>query len=138
MRPIGRARGDPTVPPAGPPPRPHRLRSRCRDTSFARGRCSGLLARRTSGPDALVHARLCGRFGGRVFRGGVSSHAQAYVVSVYDTAVVLSGGGMNGVLMEAGFLRRLRQSPLWDRVGWVFGTSAGALSGSMATLDRHG
>jgi CPA1 family monovalent cation:H+ antiporter len=50
--------------------------------------------------------------------------------------VVLSGGGVNGVLMELGFLKRLRVSPLWPRVGVVFGTSAGALSGVMAALDR--
>src|SRR4051794_28285593 len=43
---------------------------------------------------------------------------------------------MNGVLMELGFLLRVRMSPLWDRVGWIFGTSAGALAGTMATLDR--
>lgn len=55
---------------------------------------------------------------------------------VHDTAVVLSGGSVNGVLMELGFLRRLRETPLWPRVGWVFGTSAGALSGCMAALDR--
>ncbi|MGZ4353413.1 MAG: patatin-like phospholipase family protein [Gaiellaceae bacterium] len=53
-----------------------------------------------------------------------------------DVAIVLSGGGMNGVLMELGFLRRVRESPLWPRVGWIFGTSAGALVGSMAALDR--
>ncbi|HEY8628074.1 MAG TPA: patatin-like phospholipase family protein [Gaiellaceae bacterium] len=53
-----------------------------------------------------------------------------------DVAVVLSGGGMNGVLMELGFLRRLREGELWPRVGWIFGTSAGALAGSMAALDR--
>jgi predicted acylesterase/phospholipase RssA len=53
-----------------------------------------------------------------------------------DLAVVLSGGGMNGVLMEAGFLRRLRESSLWERIGWIFGTSAGALAGTMAALDR--
>jgi predicted acylesterase/phospholipase RssA len=53
-----------------------------------------------------------------------------------DVSVVLSGGGMNGVLMELGFLLRLRMSPLWERVGWIFGTSAGALAGTMATLDR--
>jgi predicted acylesterase/phospholipase RssA len=53
-----------------------------------------------------------------------------------DVAVVLSGGGMNGVLMELGFLRRLEESELWPRVGWIFGTSAGALSGAMAALDR--
>ncbi len=53
-----------------------------------------------------------------------------------DVAVVLSGGGINGVLLELGFLRRLRESSLWSRVGWIYGTSAGALSGTMAALDR--
>src|SRR5690349_22666501 len=53
-----------------------------------------------------------------------------------DVAVVLSGGAVNGVLMELGFLQRLRESPLWERVGWIYGTSAGALSGTMAALDR--
>jgi len=53
-----------------------------------------------------------------------------------DVAVVLSGGGINGVLLELGFLERLRESPLWSRVGWIYGTSAGALSGAMAALDR--
>ena len=53
-----------------------------------------------------------------------------------DVAVVLSGGGMNGIMMELGFLERLRASPLWPRIGWFFGTSAGALSGCMAALDR--
>ncbi len=53
-----------------------------------------------------------------------------------DVAVVLSGGGMNGVVMELGFLQRLRRSDLWDRIGVVFGTSAGALAGCMAALDR--
>lgn len=53
-----------------------------------------------------------------------------------DTALVLSGGSINGVLMELGFLRRIRESPLWPRVGWIFGTSAGALAGSLATVDR--
>ena len=51
-------------------------------------------------------------------------------------AVVLSGGAINGVLMEAGFLKRLAESELWPRVGWIFGTSAGALAGTMAALDR--
>ena len=51
-------------------------------------------------------------------------------------ALVLSGGGVNGVMMELGFLRRLRASSLWPRVGWIFGTSAGALAGTMAALDR--
>lgn len=55
-----------------------------------------------------------------------------------DAAVVLSGGGMNGVMMELGFLERLRASELWERIGWLFGTSAGALSGCMAALDRLG
>ncbi|MGE5690670.1 MAG: patatin-like phospholipase family protein [Pseudomonadota bacterium] len=53
-----------------------------------------------------------------------------------DVALVLSGGSVNGVMMELGFLRRVRESPLWDRVGWIFGTSAGALSGTMAAVDR--
>ena len=54
----------------------------------------------------------------------------------HDVAIVLSGGSVNGVLMELGFLRRLRETSLWPRVGWIFGTSAGALSGCMAALDR--
>jgi predicted acylesterase/phospholipase RssA len=53
-----------------------------------------------------------------------------------DVGVVLSGGGVNGVMMELGFLQRLRESVLWPRVGAIFGTSSGALSGSMAALDR--
>lgn len=43
---------------------------------------------------------------------------------------------MNGVLMQLGFLRRVRESAYWPRVGWIFGTSAGALSGSLAAVDR--
>ncbi len=53
-----------------------------------------------------------------------------------DVALVLSGGGINGILLELGFLKRLSESPVWRRVGWIYGTSAGALSGSMAALDR--
>jgi predicted acylesterase/phospholipase RssA len=53
-----------------------------------------------------------------------------------DAALVLSGGGINGALLELGFLKRLRQTPLWERLGWIYGTSAGALSGTMAALDR--
>jgi predicted acylesterase/phospholipase RssA len=53
-----------------------------------------------------------------------------------DVAVVLSGGAVNGVLLELGFLKRLRESELWPRIGWIYGTSAGALSGTMAALDR--
>lgn len=53
-----------------------------------------------------------------------------------DVAVVLSGGGINGVLLELGFLKRLRESPLWSRIGWIYGTSAGALAGTLAALDR--
>ena len=53
-----------------------------------------------------------------------------------DVGIVLSGGGINGILLELGFLKRLRESPLWSRVGWIYGTSAGALSGVMAALDR--
>src|SRR6266550_8191054 len=53
-----------------------------------------------------------------------------------DVAVVLSGGAVNGVLMELGFLKRLRETDLWPRIGWIYGTSAGALAGTMAALDR--
>ena len=53
-----------------------------------------------------------------------------------DVGVVLSGGGVNGVLMELGFLKRLRASVLWPRVAAIFGTSSGALSGVLAALDR--
>lgn len=53
-----------------------------------------------------------------------------------DVAVVLSGGGINGILLELGFLKRLREDPMWPRIGWIYGTSAGALSGAMAALDR--
>jgi predicted acylesterase/phospholipase RssA len=57
-------------------------------------------------------------------------------MSERDVAVVLSGGGMNGVLLELGFLQRLRESELWPRVARIYGTSAGALCGTMAALDR--
>src|SRR5215211_6551470 len=57
-------------------------------------------------------------------------------MSERDVALVLSGGGINGVLLELGFLQRLRASDLWPRVGWIYGTSAGALTGTMAALDR--
>ena len=53
-----------------------------------------------------------------------------------DLALVLSGGGMNGLLLELGFLKRLREDPLWERVAWIYGTSAGALCGMMGALDR--
>jgi predicted acylesterase/phospholipase RssA len=53
-----------------------------------------------------------------------------------DVGIVLSGGGVNGVMMELGFLQRLRESVLWPRVATIFGTSAGALAGSLAALDR--
>jgi predicted acylesterase/phospholipase RssA len=53
-----------------------------------------------------------------------------------DVAVVLSGGGVNGVLMELGFLQRVRESDYWPRIGWIYGTSSGALAATMAALDR--
>lgn len=53
-----------------------------------------------------------------------------------DAALVLSGGGINGLLLEIGFLQGIRASHLWPRVGVVYGTSAGALCGAMAALDR--
>ncbi len=57
-------------------------------------------------------------------------------MSERDVAIVLSGGGMNGVLLELGFLKRLRASSLWPRVARIYGTSAGALTGTMAALDQ--
>jgi len=54
----------------------------------------------------------------------------------HDVALVLSGGGINGILLELGFLRRLAETPLWPRIGWIYGTSAGALAGTMAALGR--
>jgi predicted acylesterase/phospholipase RssA len=53
-----------------------------------------------------------------------------------DVALVLSGGGMNATLLETGFLQQLRADSLWERVGWIYGTSAGALAGTMAAVDR--
>lgn len=53
-----------------------------------------------------------------------------------DVALVLSGGGVNGILLELGFLKRISETALWPRVGWIYGTSAGALAGTMAALDR--
>jgi predicted acylesterase/phospholipase RssA len=52
-----------------------------------------------------------------------------------DTAVVLSGGSINGIFLQLGFLQALRESELWSRIGWVYGTSAGALSGWATALD---
>ena len=66
--------------------------------------------------------------------GGVRGHNVH--MSEKDVAIVLSGGGVNGVLLQLGFLKRLRSSPLWPRVGCIYGTSAGALTGTMAALDR--
>ena len=50
--------------------------------------------------------------------------------------MVLSGGGINAVMLELGFLRRLSETALWPRIGWIYGTSAGALAGTMAALGR--
>ena len=52
-----------------------------------------------------------------------------------STALVLSGGSINGIFLQLGFLQALRASGLWPHVGWVYGTSAGALSGWAAALD---
>ena len=63
-------------------------------------------------------------------------HARTIDAMTKNLAVVLSGGGMNGLLLELGFLQRLRKDERWSRVGWIYGTSAGALAGVMAALDR--
>lgn len=52
-----------------------------------------------------------------------------------DTALVLSGGSINGIFLQLGFLQAVRASRLWEDVGWVYGTSAGAFSGWAAALD---
>ncbi len=53
-----------------------------------------------------------------------------------DAAIVLSGGGINALFLEIGFLQGLRASALWPRIGWIYGTSAGAVVGTMGALDR--
>ena len=54
-----------------------------------------------------------------------------------EIALVLSGGGMNATVLETGFLQRLREETgCGTRVGWIYGTSAGALTGTMAATDR--
>ncbi len=90
-------------------------------------------------PQALVRRRLDvreddGSAPGFGFHRGHNSHVAA--TGSRDVAIVLSGGGVNGVLLELGFLRRMRESELWPRVGWIYGTSAGALAGMLAALDR--
>jgi predicted acylesterase/phospholipase RssA len=52
-----------------------------------------------------------------------------------DTGLVLSGGSVNGIFLQLGFLQAVRASRLWPAIGWVYGTSAGALSGWAASLD---
>lgn len=52
-----------------------------------------------------------------------------------DTALVLSGGSVNGIFLQLGFLQVIRESDLWPSVGWIYGTSAGAFSGFAAARD---
>jgi predicted acylesterase/phospholipase RssA len=57
-----------------------------------------------------------------------------------DLGVVLSGGSINGIFLQLGFLQAIRDSGLWPAIGWVYGTSAGALSGwavALDALDEH-
>jgi predicted acylesterase/phospholipase RssA len=70
----------------------------------------------------------------------ISHDAVAVEETPLDTAVVLSGGSVNGIFLQLGFLQALRESDLWRRIGWVYGTSAGAMSGwavAMDSLDEH-
>ena len=53
----------------------------------------------------------------------------------HGTALVVSGGSVNGIFLQLGFLQAVRASGLWPDVGWLYGTSAGALSGWAAALD---
>jgi predicted acylesterase/phospholipase RssA len=39
-------------------------------------------------------------------------------------------------MLELGFLRRLSETDMWQRIARIHGTSAGALAGTMAALDR--
>jgi predicted acylesterase/phospholipase RssA len=72
-----------------------------------------------------------------VQRGFCHVGRRAYIFRMErDVAVVLSGGGMNGMLMEVGFLKRLRETGLWSRIRVFFGSSAGAFGSAMAALDR--
>ena len=52
-----------------------------------------------------------------------------------DTGLVLSGGSINGIFLQLGFLQAVRASGLWPSIGWVYGTSAGAFSGWATALD---
>ena len=52
-----------------------------------------------------------------------------------DTALVMSGGSVNGIFLQLGFLQAVCATELWSAVGWLYGTSAGALSGWVAALD---
>ena len=52
-----------------------------------------------------------------------------------DTGLVLSGGSINGIFLQLGFLKAVRASGLWPMIGWVYGTSAGAFSGWATALD---
>jgi predicted acylesterase/phospholipase RssA len=54
---------------------------------------------------------------------------------VPDTGLVLSGGSVNGIFLQLGFLQAVRASGLWPAIGWVYGTSAGAFSGWATALD---
>lgn len=55
---------------------------------------------------------------------------------VRDVALVLSGGGVNAAFMECGFLNRIAENKdLWNRVGHIYGTSAGAFLGIGAQLN---
>lgn len=53
-----------------------------------------------------------------------------------EAALVLSGGGVTGLMLQLGFLKRLQESDHWASVRHVYGTSAGAMAGAMAALDR--
>ena len=51
-------------------------------------------------------------------------------------ALVLSGGGMNGLLLGSASSSGSGRIRCGSESGWIYGTSAGALSGVMASLDR--
>src|SRR5215212_4797997 len=107
------------------------LVSSTQGSSCSSSSSSSIISVPRRGSWASTRARLDG-WG--VSPAGIGRHDER--MSERDVALVLSGGGINGVLLELGFLQRLRASELWPRVGWIYGTSAGALTGTMAALDR--
>lgn len=50
--------------------------------------------------------------------------------------LVLSGGALEGGLRQVGFLKAIKETELWPKVGRIVGVSVGAFTGALALLDR--